>query len=251
MPKSVIFTRPFLSSRMFSGLMSRWTMPSLCANWSASQICGTIASACSGVSRPALLDLPQVPAIHVFHHQVVQRARLPEIMHRDDVRMVQARQGAGFAVEPLGKARVAGRGRRQDLQRHQPVQAGLARLIDGAHAALADELKDFELGKQLGDVRNRRRHEARARGALALPASVPVLRPAFIRHSGQRPRGTSGGSGLWQLGQMRSVSITHVLFTCSLRNGGGRLPRKRDSWSGGLLDEWPSHAGSMLSWTHH
>ena len=81
--------------------------------------------------------------------------------------MVQAGQGAGFAVEPLGKARVAGRRRRQDLQRHQPVQARLARLIDGAHAALADELEDFELGKQLGDVRDRRRHKARPRGALA------------------------------------------------------------------------------------
>ena len=61
MPKSVIFTRPFLSSRMFSGLMSRWTMPSLWANWSASQICGTIASACSGVSRPACSICRRLP----------------------------------------------------------------------------------------------------------------------------------------------------------------------------------------------
>ncbi len=69
--------------------------------------------------------------------------------------MVQARQGAGFPVEALGKTRVACCHRRQDLQRHQPVQGGLARPIDSAHTALADELKDFELRKQLGDVTDR------------------------------------------------------------------------------------------------
>ena len=113
-----------------------------------------------GRQPPGLLDLAQVAAVHEFHHQVMQRARLPEIMHGDDVRMVQAGQGAGFAVEPLGKAGVACCGRRQDLQRHQPVQGRLPGLIDRAHAALADELKDFELGEQLGDLRHRRRHKA-------------------------------------------------------------------------------------------
>ena len=69
--------------------------------------------------------------------------------------MVQAGQGAGFAVEALGETGVAGRGGRQDLQRHQAVESGLAGLIDGAHAALADELQDFELGKELGEVEPR------------------------------------------------------------------------------------------------
>ena len=149
-----------------------------------------------GREPAGLLDLPQVPAVHEFHDQVMQRAAgawaarrgdLAEVMHGDDVGMVQARQGAGFAVEPLGKARVAGGGGRQDLQRHQAVQAGLARLIDGAHAALADELKDFELGKQLGEFRDRRRHKARAPWGPRLPGRCPCSGPPSSGTPGRGP----------------------------------------------------------------
>ena len=44
-PKSATFTRPRRSSRIFSGLMSRWTIPWSWAYWRASQIWGTMASA--------------------------------------------------------------------------------------------------------------------------------------------------------------------------------------------------------------
>jgi hypothetical protein len=37
-PKSVTFTAPVASTRMFSGLMSRWTIPFRCANASALRI---------------------------------------------------------------------------------------------------------------------------------------------------------------------------------------------------------------------
>jgi hypothetical protein len=63
-PKSATFTRPRRSSRMFSGLMSRWTMPWSCANWSASQICGTMASASRAERAARVQKLPQVHAIH-------------------------------------------------------------------------------------------------------------------------------------------------------------------------------------------
>ena len=52
-PKSAIFTRPDRSSRRFSGLMSRWTMPRSWANCSASHTGGMMASACSGISFPS------------------------------------------------------------------------------------------------------------------------------------------------------------------------------------------------------
>ena len=41
-PDWAIFTRPFLSGRVFSGLMSRWPMPASWAYCKASQICVTI-----------------------------------------------------------------------------------------------------------------------------------------------------------------------------------------------------------------
>ena len=82
MPKSAIFTRPCLSSSTFSGLMSRCTMPWSCANCSASQIFGTMASASSGASLPRLQQLPQGHAVHVFHQQVVQPVGLAEVVAR-------------------------------------------------------------------------------------------------------------------------------------------------------------------------
>ena len=71
-PKSATFTRPRRSSRMFSGLMSRWTMPWSWANWSASQICGTMASASRGATRLPAQQLPQVHAVHELHQDEVE-----------------------------------------------------------------------------------------------------------------------------------------------------------------------------------
>src|SRR5207248_5839763 len=49
---------------------------------------------------------------------------------------------------------------RQDLESHQPVELLLPRLVDGAHAALAEELEDFQLGEVRCQVRRRRRPES-------------------------------------------------------------------------------------------
>src|ERR1035437_6809855 len=60
-------------------------------------------------------------------------------------------------------------------------------------------------------------------GRLAPADSTPVGKPDLMRHSGQRPSGTSGASGFWQLGQMRSVSIMIVASTQFLGIAGERL----------------------------
>ena len=94
--------------------------------------------------------------------QVMQRARLAEVIDRHDVRMIQSRQGPRLALEPFGETGAAGHCGRQYFQRHQAIQRRLARLIDRAHAALADEAENLELRKKLGDFPNRRRHESSA-----------------------------------------------------------------------------------------
>jgi hypothetical protein len=48
MPKSVILTRPSGVTRRFAGLMSRCTMPSACAEATASAACATRSAAVSG-----------------------------------------------------------------------------------------------------------------------------------------------------------------------------------------------------------
>ena len=53
-PKSVSFTRPLRSTRMFDGLTSRWTMPAASAATSASVACQSSGPASSGESRPCI-----------------------------------------------------------------------------------------------------------------------------------------------------------------------------------------------------
>jgi hypothetical protein len=89
--------------------------------------------------------------------QVRPTCRYTEIMHCDDVRMIQLRQDAAFPAEPLGERRVGGEGLRQDFQGDETIQLGLARLEDKSHSALADEFQDFKLGKRGGEFRHARR----------------------------------------------------------------------------------------------
>ena len=50
--------------------------------------------------------LAQVDPVDVFHHQMVESARLAEVVDGDDVRVVQRGQRPGLGGEPLGEARV-------------------------------------------------------------------------------------------------------------------------------------------------
>ena len=77
---------------------------------------------------------------------------LAEVIDADNVRVTQPGQRAGFAREAFGEAWIAPGLGRKNLQGYQAVEAGLAGFIDRAHAASPDQLKDFELGKELGEV---------------------------------------------------------------------------------------------------
>ena len=73
--------------------------------------------------------------------------------------MTELRERAGFARKPLREIPVVAGTRRENFQRDEAVQRRLARLVNRAHAAFADEFKDFELRKQFGEFGNRGRHE--------------------------------------------------------------------------------------------
>src|ERR1035441_3446449 len=81
-------------------------------------------------------------------------------------------------------------------------RSGLAGFIDRAHAAPADQLKDFELGKHAGNGLNRGRNEARIPAALASRGGAEArLHQAFRADS------------------LRGVSAQRfpATWTCSLR----------------------------------
>src|ERR1035441_10250615 len=64
--------------------------------------------------------------------------------------MVEPRQHATFAREPLGKRRVGGQRLRANLEADQPLDSRLPGVEDKTHAALANQFQDFELGKSGG-----------------------------------------------------------------------------------------------------
>ncbi len=59
-------------------------------------------------------------------------------------------------MKTLGKRGIGRQRLRQEFKRDKTVQLRLARSVDDTHAALADELDNFELWESCGDVLNRR-----------------------------------------------------------------------------------------------
>jgi hypothetical protein len=62
--------------------------------------------------------------------------------------MTEPRQSLGLAGEAFGEGRVVPDTGRQNLEGDDPVQFLLARLIDRAHAAPANQAEQVELGEQ-------------------------------------------------------------------------------------------------------
>ena len=99
-------------------------------------------------------------------------------------------------------AGVVGRFRPEDLQRHEPVEPRLPRLVDGAHAAVAQQLQDFELRKmprQLCGGGGTKRDEpgsgvVGASSERSPPIDVLPAMPADSKHRGQIPAGASAAN---------------------------------------------------------
>jgi hypothetical protein len=104
-----------------------------------------------GCQTPLAQQLTEGGSVDVFHEQEEHAVGFAEIVHRNDIGMVQPGQGLGLALEPLGETRIRTFFRQEDLERHDPVQCGLPGLVDYAHAALTKHLDDFEVGEVARD----------------------------------------------------------------------------------------------------
>ena len=137
-PKSSTFTRPSAVSITLPGFRSRCTMRLSCAAASASASVAARSSS-FGTGRPSRGQLPiQRLAFDQFHRQKMRAGRgiLFDGIDRDDVRMIQRRDGPRFTPESIDANRVAREIRRQQLQRHLAPERGVERAIDLAHARL-------------------------------------------------------------------------------------------------------------------
>ncbi len=99
--------------------------------------------------RAALDALREVLALDQLHHQEAQRSvplsrtrrrGLVELVDRGDVRMIQRRQHAGFALEALQTFAVGSELVGQQLDRDVAAETGVTGAPHHAHAALADLL---------------------------------------------------------------------------------------------------------------
>ena len=81
---------------------------------------------------------------------VRRAARLAEVVNSHNVRVAELGQRARLTGEAFGEPGIIAGPGRENLQGHEAVEPRLTRLIDGAHAAFADELQHFELGEELG-----------------------------------------------------------------------------------------------------
>ena len=68
---------------------------------------------------------------------------LPDVVERADVRVGQARDRACFAVEPFAELRVSRQRVGEDLDRDRAIQPRVARFLDLAHPARAEQRENL------------------------------------------------------------------------------------------------------------
>ena len=151
MPKSRIFSGPpSLSTIRLAGLMSRWTMPVLCA-WASPEHRPSIISSLrtSGNRLAAANQLRERLAADELHGDERPAVEDAELVDRDDVGVRQAAGGAGFALEALAHLLVV-EALAQELDRDGAIERGIAGEIHVAHPAALDEALDRVLADGLG-----------------------------------------------------------------------------------------------------
>ena len=99
-------------------------------------------------------------AVDELEHEKPDLIRVLEAVNRADVRMIQRREHARFAIEAREPAGIAREGVRQHLDRHLAAELRVPGAVDLAHAADADERLHFVAAECLVDERRVRVSEA-------------------------------------------------------------------------------------------
>ena len=96
-------------------------------------------------------------AFDELHHHVDQTvARRAQIIDGDGVRMTEAARGLAFTTKAAQPLRIVAHLRREDFDRHLIAEQDVARTIDRAHSAFADQRLDVILTVEDG-INNVRR----------------------------------------------------------------------------------------------
>ncbi len=138
--------------------------------------------------RTAAQTLGERPPVDVLHDEkrdagnrfrrVVRiggRRRGPDVVERADVGVIEARNDARLALEPLRELGVAGKRGRQDFDRDRALEPCVAGLVDFSHptrAKRADDLVRTELGPGLEGHKRPRDYSGSGRDPRRLSAAT-------------------------------------------------------------------------------
>ena len=86
-------------------------------------------------------------ALDVLHDQKVSAFLLPNVMESAYVRVVQAGNRSGLALEPLMPLGVVRKMRRKDFDGNGTVESGVFGLVDLTHPPCANEREDLVRAK--------------------------------------------------------------------------------------------------------
>ena len=129
---------------MFRGFRSRCTIPAACAAARPSATWVAISMARDGLQSLPLERVMERLTIDQFHHDERPAVRRgADVVHRDDVGVVQQRRQTGFAREARRSRVISGQLIGDQLDRDEPAQTGVARPVDFAHAASAKGSDDL------------------------------------------------------------------------------------------------------------
>ena len=132
-----------------------------------------------GRERPRPEPLRQVLSLQELGHRVGDSLVRPRIVNRENVRMVQGRDGMRLRVEALEAFAVVDRRVRQHFQRHLAPQPGVPRAVDVSHAAVPERRDDlvrtdlFALGERHLREEYASRRPERGRPVLPSPKEMP------------------------------------------------------------------------------
>ena len=97
----------------------------------------------------------QIGPVDEFHHEVAQPLGLAEIVHGNDVRMIERSKSLRLPKKARGEPVVFPKRRRKNLYRDHAIELFMPRLVDFAHSATPEELNQFKLresGIQLDEL---------------------------------------------------------------------------------------------------
>ncbi len=125
--------------------------------------------------RPALAKVGgQSAAFELFHHDEGSPLHRTHRIHRDDVRVFQARGQSRFALEPGDQLRIPRQLAGQNLDRDLSIQLQIVSEVDGAHSTLSQF--SLQAPFALEDVVHPNRNDG---GLIANPAGLAGRRSAL------------------------------------------------------------------------